>query len=227
MQPKIVVISQLQHNADNLKSLFFKEGFEVFVISEPTPANIDLIINLSPQITIIEMDVNGFDAIDLCYQLKEEKKINGFVVIYSSQPEEYIQLEAYKVGADDFIVKPISNRLLLKKLSAIIKRTSPLNGKSSTNTIAFKDVVIDRESYTILRGAEKIELPKKEFELLFLLFNNPQKTYTRNEIYKLVWDNLDNYNPRIIDVHIRKIREKIGGTLISTVKGVGYQLANT
>lgn len=227
MQSKIVVVSKFQQNADYLKSLFLKEGFEVFVVHEPTVANIDLINNLSPQIVLIELEASSFDAIDLCYQLKEEKKIKGFVVIFSSQHEEYIQLEAYKVGADDFIHKPINNRLLLKKINALVKRTNPLNGVSKTNTLAFNNIVIDRESYTILRGVEKIELPKKEFELLYLLFNNPQKIYTRNEIYKSVWNNLDNYNPRIIDVHIRKIREKVGETLINTIKGVGYQLSKS
>ncbi|KAB2859507.1 MAG: response regulator transcription factor [Flavobacteriales bacterium] len=225
MQSKIVVVSKFRQNADDLKSLFLKEGFEVFSVSEPTSSNIELINNLSPDVVFLELEHGGFDAIDLCYQLKKEKKMNGFVVIYSSQHEEYVQLEAYKVGADDFILKPINNRLLSKKISALIKHTNPLKGISKSNTIVFNNIVIDRESYTIMRGTEKIELPKKEFELLYLLFKNPQKIYTRNEIYKSVWDNLDNYNPRIIDVHVRKIREKVGDTLINTVKGVGYQLA--
>jgi two-component system alkaline phosphatase synthesis response regulator PhoP len=225
MQPKIVVVSRFQNNFEELKSLFLKEGFEVVFVSEPNAANIELIINLTPQVVLIEMELGGIDAIDFCYQLKIENKAKSFVVICSSQPEEYIQLEAYKVGVDDYIVRPISNRLLLKKINALVKRIDPSKSNSANNKIAFKDIVIDRESYTILRGSEKIELPKKEFELLFLLINNPQKTYTRNEIYKQVWDNLDNFNPRIIDVHVRKIREKIGETLIYTVKGVGYQLA--
>ena len=225
MQPKIVVVSRFQHDFEELKTLFLKEKFEAVFISEPTAANIELIKNLSPQVVLIEMDLGGLDAIELCYQLKMEKKTKAFVIIYSTQPEEYIQLEAYKVGVDDYIIKPVSNRLLLKKINALIKRTDQTRINSSNNKIAFKDIVIDRESYTILRGSEKIELPKKEFELLYLLINNPDKTYTRNEIYKQVWDNLDNFNPRIIDVHVRKIREKIGESLINTVKGVGYQLA--
>ncbi|MBI2279749.1 MAG: response regulator transcription factor [Bacteroidetes bacterium] len=225
MQSKIVVVSRFQSDLGDLKKFLLKEGFEVIPIIEINSTNIELINNLAPQIVFLEMDMGNFDGIEICHQLKIEKKINGFVVISSTLPEEYIQIEAYKAGADDYIVKPISNRLLLRKLKALIKRTPKAQMSAKNNRISFKDIVIDRESYSILRGVEKIELPKKEFELLYLLFNNPQKTFTRSEIYKSVWDNVDNYNPRIIDVHIRKIREKIGNALISTVKGVGYQLA--
>ena len=119
------------------------------------------------------------------------------------------------------------NHLLIKKIKALIKRSTFSVLTHNNTLISYKDLVIDRDSYTILRGSEQLTLPKKEFELLCLFFKNPQKTFSRQEIYHTIWDNIDKYNPRIIDVHIRKIREKIGDSYINTVKGVGYQLTNS
>ena len=226
MLPKIVVISKNTDEQSKLKTLLTKEGFEVLLFSEIKQQTIELISNVSPHIILLEMDLEESDGIEVCYQLKMEKKIKAFIVINSSYSEDYIQIEAFKAGADDYIVTPISNRVLIKKINALLKR-APFSTPSNTNSlITHLNYVIDRESYAVLRGSEKISLPKKEFEMLCLLFKNPQKIYSRKEIYGSVWDNQDHYNPRIIDVHIRKIREKIGDSLINTVKGVGYQLAN-
>lgn len=226
MLPKIIVISNQSVNQNELKSFLTKEGFEVLLFSEITKNTLELISNVSPDIILIEMDKDGHDGIDLCHQLKMENKITAFIVINSSFPEEYIQIEAFKAGADDYYIVPISNRLLIKKIRALLKHSSFSNSTHSSTLISYKDLVIDKESYAILRGSEQLTLPKKEFELLCLFFKNPQKIFSRNEIYRNIWDNAENYNPRIIDVHIRKIREKIGDTVIKTIKGVGYQLAN-
>lgn len=225
MLPKIVVISNHSVNQNELKSFLTKEGFEVLLFSEISKTTLELISNVSPNIILIEMDQNGHDGIDLCYQLKMEKKINAFIVINSSFPEDYIQIEAFKAGADDYYIAPISNRLMIKKIRTLLKRSSFSVLTHSSTLISYKDLIIDRESYTILRGSEQLTLPKKEFELLCLFFKNPQKIFSRNEIYHVIWDNFDKYNPRIIDVHIRKIREKIGNSYINTIKGIGYQLS--
>jgi two-component system alkaline phosphatase synthesis response regulator PhoP len=227
MLPKIVVISKNTDEQSKLKTLLTKEGFEVLHFSEIKQQTIELISNVSPHIILLEMDLEESDGIEVCYQLKMEKKIKAFIVINSSQHEEYIQIEAFKAGADDYIVTPISNRVLIKRINALIKRTPFFTPSNTNSLITHQNFVIDRESYAVLRGSEKISLPKKEFEMLCLLFKNPQKIYSRNEIYLSVWNNLDHYNSRIIDVHIRKIREKLGDSLINTVKGVGYQLASS
>ena len=227
MLPKIVVISKNTDEQSKLKTLLTKEGFEVLLFSEIKQQTIELISNVSPHIILLEMDLEESDGIEVCYQLKMEKKIKAFIVINSSYSEDYIQIEAFKAGADDYIVTPISYRVLIKKINALLKRV-PFSTPSNTNSlITHQNFVIDRESYAVLRGSEKISLPKKEFEMLCLLFKNPQKIYSRKEMYASIWDNQDYYNPRIIDVHIRKIREKIGDSLINTVKGVGYQLASS
>lgn len=225
MLPKIVIISKHTDEQLELKSLLIKEGFEVLFISEINKATFDLISNISPHLILLEMDLDDHDGIEVCYQLKTEKKIKALIVINSSQTEEYIQIEAFKAGADDYYIVPISNRLLIKKIRALLKHSSFSNSTHSSTLISYKDLVIDKESYAILRGSEQLTLPKKEFELLCLFFKNPQKIFSRNEIYHAIWDNFDKYNPRIIDVHIRKIREKIGDSYINTIKGVGYQLS--
>jgi two-component system alkaline phosphatase synthesis response regulator PhoP len=227
MLPKIVVISKNTDEQSKLKTLLTKEGFEVLHFSEIKQQTIELISNVSPHIILLEMDLEESDGIEVCYQLKMEKKIKAFIVINSSQHEEYIQIEAFKAGADDYIVTPISNRVLIKRINALIKRTPFFTPSNTNSLITHQNFVIDRESYAVLRGSEKISLPKKEFEMLCLLFKNPQKIYSRNEIYLSVWNNLDHYNSRIIDVHIRKIREKLGDSIINTIKGVGYQLASS
>ena len=226
MLPKIVVISKNTDEQSKLKTLLTKEGFEVLPFSEIKQQTIELISNVSPHIILLEMDLEESDGIEVCYQLKMEKKIKAFIVINSSYSEDYIQIEAFKAGADDYIVTPISNRVLIKKINALLKRV-PFSTPNTNSLITHQNFVIDRESYAVLRGSEKISLPKKEFEMLCLLFKNPQKIYSRKEMYASIWDNQDYYNPRIIDVHIRKIREKIGDSLINTVKGVGYQLASS
>lgn len=226
MLPKIVVISKNTIEQSEFETLLTKEGFKVLLFSEINLHTIDLISNISPHLIFLEMDLGDHDGIEVCYQLKKEKKIKAFIVINSSQFEDYIQIEAFKAGADDYIVTPVNNRVLVKKINALIKRVPFSILKNTNMLVSHKDLIIDRESYTVLRGSEKISLPKKEFEMLFLLFKNPQKIYSRNEIYRNIWDNAENYNPRIIDVHIRKIREKIGEAVIKTIKGVGYQLAS-
>ncbi len=227
MRPKIVIVTNniLEHT--EIKSLFVKEGFEVVLFSDINTNTIELISNLTPSVILIEFDVDGHDGIDICYQLKMEKKTEAFVVINSTQPEDYIQIEAFKAGADDYILKSVSKRVLLKKINALVRRSRLTTLFHQHALISHKDLVIDRESYTVLKGSAKLSLPKKEFELLYLMFKNPKKIFSRTEIYHAIWENVENYNPRIIDVHIRKIREKIGDSYITTIKGVGYQLTKT
>ena len=137
----------------------------------------------------------------------------------------YIQVAAFKAGADDFIRHPINLRLLQKKIAALLKRKPQNRIDSSYQVLSYKNLIIDRNRYIIALNSKEIKLPKKEFEMLYLLLNNPQKVFSREEIYEHVWNKIASNNDRIIDVHIKKIREKIGERLIKTVKGVGYQLA--
>lgn len=226
MCPKVVIVSNQPTEYKNLETLLIQDGCDVFQLSIIDAKNLELINNISPDVILLEMDLGTQNGIEVCYQLKIEKKIDAFIIISSSQEEDYVQIEAFKAGADDYIIKPISNRVFLKKIKALINRTSQtLFQNSNKGTLIHNNIVIDIDEYAIYNGAEKLDLPRKEFEILCLLFKNPQKVFSRDSIYQTVWENMENFNPRIIDVHIRKIREKVGEKVINTIKGVGYQLA--
>lgn len=225
MCPKVVIISNQPTEHKKLELLLIQEGYEVFQLSAIDAKNIELINNISPHVILLEMDLGTQNGIEVCYQLKIEKKIDAFIVINSSQEEDYVQIEAFKAGADDYNIKPISNRVLIKKIKALINRTSQNLNHNNKGTLIHNNIVIDIDEYAIYNGTEKLDLPRKEFEILCLLFKNPQKVFSRDSIYQIVWENMESFNPRTIDVHIRKIREKVGEGVINTIKGVGYQLA--
>lgn len=225
MTPIIDIFSSNSLELENTKKLFKKEGFEVFTSSKVDEKSINSIYKNHPDIILLDLDIENSDGIELCHQLKAENALNSFIVLFTSHQEEYIQIEAFKAGADDYIIKPINPRILVKKIKALLKR-KPLNPKEARSKIlSYNNLKIDRESYLVYNDGESFSLPRKEFEMLFLLINKPQKVFSREEIFQKVWKGKNCMNNRIIDVHIRKIREKIGNNIINTVKGVGYQLA--
>lgn len=225
MTPKITIFSSNSIDLENAKKLFVREGFDVFTYVEVNEENINNIYKINPDIIFLDIDIVNSDGIELCYQFKQENILNSYIILFTKHSEEYIQVEAYKAGADDYIVKPINARLLIKKIQALLKR-KPLNRISNTpKIISHNALKIDRESYLVIKEGEQIMLPRKEFEMLYLLITQPKKIFSREEIFEKVWKDSTKKNTRIIDVHIRKIREQVGQKIIKTVKGVGYQLA--
>ncbi|MBL4670146.1 MAG: response regulator transcription factor [Flavobacteriales bacterium] len=225
MTPIIDILSSNLLELEKTKKVFEKEGFDVFAYSSVNEENVNSIHKDHPDIILLDLDIDNSDGIELCHQLKRENALNSFIVLFTTHKEEYIQIEAFKAGADDYIVKPINPRILVKRIKALLKR-KPFNLKEEKPKIlSFNNLKIDRESYLVFNEGESFSLPRKEFEMLFLLINKPQKVFSREEIFQKVWKEKKCMNTRIIDVHIRKIREKIGENIINTVKGVGYQLA--
>jgi len=163
------------------------------------------------------------DGIEACRQIKllPESK-NTFVVFLTARSEEYSEIAGFEAGADDYINKPVKPRVLLSRIKAILKRGKNPDYEQTLLTIG--DLVIDRSSYSVTVKNNKLVLPKKEFDLLFLLATKPGKVFTREKILSEVWGDDVFVVDRTIDVHIRKIREKIGEKLISTIKGVGYKM---
>jgi two-component system alkaline phosphatase synthesis response regulator PhoP len=225
MAPIIDILSSNLIELESTKKLFKSEGFDVFTYSSVNENNINSIYKNHPDIILLDLDIDNSDGIEFCHRLKSENALNSFIVLFTNHQEEYIQIEAFKAGADDYIVKPINPRILLKRIKALLKR-KPLNPKKTRPKIlSFNQLKIDRESYLVYNEGESFSLPRKEFEMLYLFINFPQKVFTREEIFTKVWKEKKCVNTRIIDVHVRKIREKIGENIINTVKGVGYQLA--
>ena len=224
MTPIINILSSNSLELTTVKKFFEAEGFEVFTFSVVNEQTINEIYKSHPDVILLDLNIENSDGIELCYQLKTENALNSYIVLFTDHQEEYIQVEAFKAGADDYIIKPINPRVLLKRIKALLKRKL-LNPKTEKPKIlSYNNLKIDRESYLVYSDSEKISLPRKEFEMLFLLINKPQKVFSREEIFQKIWKENVTTNPRIIDVHIRKIREKLGENIIKTIKGVGYQL---
>lgn len=202
--------------------LFEQNGFRIININAQH-VDLEVLIPNLPEILLLDLNLGNFDGIEICERIREKK--NNIIVICSNEIEEYIQIAAFNAGADDFTSKNINPYLLLRKINAMLKRV-PKNFSLNSQSIHHLSIKINRESYLVNTGEENISLQKKQFELLFLLVSNPKKVFTRDELYQTVWKSKEVTNPRIIDVHIRKLREKIGENLIITVKGNGYKIAS-
>ena len=164
----------------------------------------------------------NLDGIATCEKLRADERFKDTIIMFlTARGEDYSYVAAFDAGADDYITKPIKPKVLVSKVKGLLRR---LKGKqNSPNIIQFEDLVIDSDSYKIIVHGEEINLPRKEFELLFLLASKPDKVFKRAKIMERVWGSEVVVGDRTIDVHIRKLREKVGNKYFKTVKGVGYK----
>ena len=179
-----------------------------------------------PDLIILDIMMPEMDGIETCRILRELPEFkNTMIAFLTARSEDYSQIAGLDIGADDYITKPIKPRVLVSRIKALFRRYNPQNEEinQKSNVLQIGDLQIDREQYLVFKGAKKIELPRKEFELLSLLATKPGKVFTRDEILNKVWGNDVVVGDRTIDVHIRKLRERFGDELIRTVKGIGYK----
>ena len=178
-----------------------------------------------PDIILMDVMMPEMSGIEACSEIRKIDKLSNTIIIFlSARSEDYTQISAYDAGADDYISKPVKPKILLKKISNIAKKIKSKN--TNSKILNFGSLKINREKYLVVNNKNEILLPRKEFELLFLLGSKPEKVFTRQEIMNKVWGTLDVVGDRTIDVHIRKLREKIGEKHIKTIKGVGYKFEN-
>lgn len=214
----LLIDSDLEYLEIN-QSTFKKEGYHVSIANNATEA-IQIANKVIPNIILLEVMVPGKDGIEICYELRNTTTLHkSLIVFYTSRNEDYSQIAAFNAGADDYIIKPIRANVLLSRVKALSKRLiySTENKTSTTNNI-----LIDRDRYLVVKDGLELYLPRKEFELFSLLYLSPKKVFTRRDIYSLIWGQNFSAHGRTIDVHIRKLREKIGSNRIKTIKGVGY-----
>jgi two-component system, OmpR family, alkaline phosphatase synthesis response regulator PhoP len=198
-----------------------REGFIVNTASNGKDA-ITKAVEEVPHLIILDVMMPEMDGITTCQEIKQIPALKNTLVIFlTARGEEYSQLAGFDAGADDYITKPIKPKLLISKVQALLRRYQ--NEKTDNENITYKDFVIDSERYVVFNKGEEIILPKKEFELLRLLVSKPNKVFSREEIFSKIWGDNVIVGDRTIDVHVRKIREKIGIKNIRTVKGVGYK----
>ncbi|MBK9357439.1 MAG: response regulator transcription factor [Bacteroidales bacterium] len=200
-----------------------KEGYNVFRASNGIDA-LKIARKVRPNLIILDVMMPQPDGYEICREIRRDEQLKDSVVAFlSAKSEEVSQIEGFKVGADDFIGKPVKPRVFIFRVQALLRRQNGV--KETSNRIFFDDLMIDKESYTVVKAGITIELSKKEFELLILLSSKPGKVFSRDEIFLKVWGPEVIVGERTIDVHIRKIREKIGLGNIKTIKGVGYYFA--
>ena len=198
-----------------------KEGYEIFTASNGSDA-IEIAKREHPQLIILDVMMPDMDGIETCREIREIKGMEDVLVAFlTARSEDYTQIAGFEVGGDDYITKPVKPRVFISRVKALLRRQHSTSDTSST--LEFGDVRIDKEKHAVFKGDQEIALPKKEFRLFALLSSKPGKVFTREYILDQVWGDEVVVGDRTIDVHIRKLREKIGDDYFKTVKGVGYK----
>jgi two-component system alkaline phosphatase synthesis response regulator PhoP len=217
---KILVVDDENDILEFIQYNLKKEGYEVHLAHNGQEA-IDKGKKLKPDLILLDVMMPVMDGIEACKIMKSDSNFDKtFIVFLTARAEEYSEIAGFNAGADDYIAKPIKPRVLISRLSAILRRK---NKDVVEAKLTVGDLIIDRETFLVYRENQKIQLARKEFELLFLLAGKPGKVFTREYILEKVWGDEVLVVDRTIDVHIRKLREKLGDEYIGTVKGVGYK----
>ena len=219
--PKILIVDDDPDIIEILRYNLSLAGYEVKAASNGKEAIKKAKIFI-PEIILLDVMMPEMDGIEACRLIREIPSLNNSRIIFlSARNEDYTQLSAFDAGADDYISKPVKPKILLKKISSIFKRIHKKENK--IQLIDLGEIKIDRNKYLVFINKNEIQLPKKEFELFFLLASKPGNVFSRDEIMNKVWGSDVIVGDRTIDVNIRKLREKIGDLYFKTVKGIGYK----
>jgi two-component system alkaline phosphatase synthesis response regulator PhoP len=219
---KILIVDDEPDILELIEYNLKKEGYQVFLARNGQEAVAEAKRSL-PDLIVLDIMMPKMDGIEACRIMRTMPEFkNTFMVFLTARSEEYSEIAGFNVGADDYIAKPIKPRALVSRINAILRRNAPAEDITD-NKLEIGDLVIDREAYLVFQRGQKVVLAKKEFELLYLLASKPGKVYTREVILKNIWEDSVVVTNRTIDVHIRKLREKLGDDYVATVKGVGYK----
>jgi two-component system alkaline phosphatase synthesis response regulator PhoP len=180
-----------------------------------------------PHLIILDVMMPEMDGIEACEQIRKIPDLQDTIITFlTARGEDYSQVAGFEAGADDYITKPIKPKVLVSKIKSLLRRLGSQSNGQSNDLIELEQLTIDREAYKIIFKGEDIVLPRKEFELLYLLASKPGKVFKREDILDKIWGNEVVVGGRTIDVHIRKLREKLGDKRFKTIKGVGYKFVN-
>ena len=218
---KILVVDDEEDILEFLSYNLSKEGAKVYKASNGVDA-IEKAIRKKPDLILLDVMMPEMDGVETCIQLRDKPETQNTIIAFlTARNEDYSQIAGFEAGADDYISKPIKPRVLISRIKALMRRNDVIEPTSAQ--IELKSLKIDRDRYVVIKDDEELNLPKKEFELLSLLISEPGKVFTRENILSSVWGEDVVVGDRTIDVHIRKLREKIGNHHIKTIKGVGYK----
>ncbi len=221
---KILIVDDEPDIIEFLTYNLKKEGFSVASANNGLSA-IEIALKIQPHLILLDVMMPEMDGVETCEIIKSKPELRNTIIAFlTARGEDYSQIAGFEAGADDYIAKPIRPKVLISRMKALLKRISTDTETTSNDHIITRGgIVIDKERYLLTKDGETLLLPRKEFELLLLLASKPDKVFTRDEIFSNVWGDDIIVGDRTIDVHIRKLREKIGMEHFQTVKGVGYK----
>jgi two-component system, OmpR family, alkaline phosphatase synthesis response regulator PhoP len=219
---KILLVDDEQDILEIVGYNLSQEGYKIVTASNGKEAIVTAKKEI-PQLIIMDVMMPEMDGMEACEAIRKIPELkNVIITFFTARNEDYSQVAGFDAGADDYISKPIKPKLLVSKVKALLRRLKEESTNSETLNVA--GIEINREEYKIVMAGKEIVLPRKEFELFYLLATKPGKVFKREEILDKVWGNEVVVGGRTIDVHIRKLREKIGEELFKTIKGVGYKI---
>ena len=222
IQYKVLLVDDEEDILEFLSYNLKKDGYDVYTAINGKEA-IEIAKIVNPNLIILDVMMPGMDGIETCKEIRELPEMKNVLVAFlTARNEDYSQIAGFDVGADDYINKPIKPRVLSSRIKALLRRGGIVENVN-TEKVDLGGIRIDREKYVIFKDDKQISLPRKEFELLDLLASKPGKVFTREVILDKVWGGDVVVGDRTIDVHIRKLREKLGEDFIKTVKGIGYK----
>ena len=227
MKKKDIKISLVDDEQDILEIVGYnlsQEGYQIVTASNGKEA-ITKAKNEHPHLIIMDVMMPEMDGMEACENIRKIPELKDVIITFlTARSEDYSQVAGFDAGADDYIAKPIKPKVLVSKVQALLRRLKDVETVLASTTLMVGTIEINREEYKIIKDGEEIILPRKEFELFYLLATKPGKVFTREEILDKVWGNEVVVGGRTIDVHIRKLREKIGDSFFKTIKGVGYKI---
>ncbi len=221
-EKKILLIDDEQDILEILSYNLQKEGYQVFTANNGNEG-VTKAKEIIPDLILLDVMMPEKDGIETCQEMRQIKELKKTLIVFlSARSEEFSQLAGFDAGANDYIVKLIKPKVLISKVNALLQLSTQVAELSKV--IKIGELVIDKDNFKVTKSGENFLLPKKEFDLLYLLASNTQKVFKREEILDRVWGNDVIVGERTIDVHIRRLREKLGDDTIQTLKGIGYKL---
>jgi len=219
---KILCVDDEPDILEILKYNLSNEGYDIYLAKDGLSA-IKKAKEIIPNLIIMDVMMPKMDGIQACENLRANEKFNDTIIMFlTARGEDFSHVAAYEAGADDYVTKPVKPKILISKVKGLLRRFKKVND-NDINIIELKDIIIDKEKYKVNMSGNTLNLPRKEFELLYLLASKPDKVFKREKIMENVWGGEVVVGDRTIDVHIRKLREKLGDKYIKTIKGVGYK----
>jgi two-component system alkaline phosphatase synthesis response regulator PhoP len=223
---KVLLVDDERDILEFLSYNLQQEGFKTYTAGNGKEA-VQIAEEVRPHVILMDVMMPEMDGIEACEEIRKNKKLEHTLVAFlTARGEDYSQIAGFEAGGDDYITKPIKPKVLVSRIKALLKRSRAVVSEPdsrNSSKIGSGDLVIDKERYLVIKKGKDIVLPRKEFELLSLLISKPEKVFTREEIFDRVWGENIVVGDRTIDVHIRKLREKVGDKYIKTVKGIGYK----